>query len=998
MIKTFITSILFILIGQQSFGSSAVVMQAIMSDENLDFRCVRAALRQGEFGLSLLEDFRSRIDCNESQDSKSLCDCTKKLNQMDNDNFKDSQEYKSFEEKIKKEIAAEYAKDILHSENLASLRHIYLFDSIYGEESKCDLKFKEKSEFIYLNKFTEEVKDKNDLNKRIMSKNSSKEKAHAIKNDYEFISKLATTIQDQVPNADQITSVKSMNDIVKNIIGSEKNFDKFMNSMGSPIYFNYLNDTSADVSVASRVIIKTLAIMKRKSRSFEHYNSIREMGHFSMKDPSSYVSSRDIFNQIEEDLSASSRLAESSIKDVIEEEFSKFADKGCDGYQAIIDEINPDTLNQIVEQDYASFFNDNLHKSLSDYQKHSLSIAAGMFNKFSQTYRDEREYKEVDLLGEEAVYRINTFYCDKKAEMEKVTTSFNQTLPEDAEEAIKQNVEISQKLNTVNKELVTSKNKVLSLDEEVENTNEEIEKLESQKKLYELILKQGEGKAFNTVNGQRLLNLNNSKIRDLYYEHSGLPQKDIESMRKLYNKEKTNLFIIPNDVGLTDKISVANDNISKRKGIVNDKKIRITEWKKNIKKLKERRAELKVSFKKNDKIIAKYADKNKKAMLYSHYGARVDTYSTDSEGKVRSTRSENKYIKEPAIIKNGNLVELRDVAPKPLDYSHEEQKSTVMDNFNEVMGVAKEEPKPVFGNNVFAPQGITKSAVQNKPRSVKVAAPTQLETPYDSSIERLEEKISEQKEKVSSIENSSESINSNSEKAELSSAYQSTLDELKQLKEELQIEKEKALAFKAKKNQKKVNRVTAPAYRPIGSAGVSQSTRASSGSSSGSGSSDSFSGGASFSSAQSGPSANAVSNTGTRSSTQSSLTLDSSRSTNSGSSSNTASGNFSLREVTSSALESDNRIVRLDVDFSTMSEAKKEELFKGLFEEGEEEVIIELANGEKILISNNEALVKKEDKREIATENPSVEKRSNREVKKYQDLLDTLKVTEEPTN
>jgi len=983
MKKLIITTILIMTLGQSSYAVGVDIMRAFIGDENLDFQCITKALRQGQSGLDLLDEFRSRISCNEKADREELCQCISKLNKMDGVDFSKEKTHKKIKEKIKEQIAASLARDLLYDDGKASLNALYKIDAGYNDEnSSCKINLPEAKKGTFLEKHNKEINKDLDFYSNTFNGNIKKDPKKTREDDYQLIRELAEIIRSSNPNVHEITDVSKMSELIKDVSFNSVDPFMFMN-YNSAINDGIMNDSTSDHSVVSRIMIKTFNILREEDQEGQHYNRVRNLG-------GGHMMSGPLLAEFENGISDSKKEAEDSIKKVMEEELKAFTKKNCDKYNEELKAITEADLNLQVEQQYTNLFHINGSKSMDEYRNDYVAMGASIFvdilgiDNYSSTTTEE-----YNLIGEEYMYYMNSFYCHEMKGVERVMTSFSAASAKDAVDAARKNAEIVDRMNETEGEIKVAKEKRLELENEIRESKEKAEFYENQKELYEKIrtlgvAKEGEADGAYIVgaDGKRYLNMKNNEIRKLYFKYSGLSVAEIEAKREQFYKEGKNTFLLPGDEGLASKSIAAEAKKNKVLSIITKNEIAISSWNKDISKLTQRNALLQKEFDKNDAIVNTYAkDDETRAAIYSHVGANIGNKSPGGRGRVLDgINSDSDFMTADTIPTSITPTETtaqtsfgESVANSLSDFSASEASNNA----------------PVFNNSSLATEfGTTQqSAINSNTASTE-------ETPFDSGISSLENRIKDQQNKISSIENSGKISEEEKDKVNLASDYRAAIDELNSLKNELKKEKQKALDYKEKQRRKVA---ATPTPRPSFHAnrGLSQaSTR--SGSSSGSTSSsngDNFSGGSFGGAPSGGGSQSAVPSTsGSR---QSSLTLDSSRSPASTGGS-AGSGNYSMTQLGASGSYGDNRVVKVDVDFSNMTDAKKEEFFKDLFEEGETEVVIELANGEKILISNNEVVVKKEEKREVASENKNKDAPlPSRSVTKYQDLLDTLKVTEE---
>lgn len=141
---------------------------------------------------------------------------------------------------------------------------------------------------------------------------------------------------------------------------------------------------------------------------------------------------------------------------------------------------------------------------------------------------------------------------------------------------------------------------------------------------------------------------------------------------------------------------------------------------------------------------------------------------------------------------------------------------------------------------------------------------------------------------------------------------------------------------------------------------------------------------------------NSVSNssTGPSAGTQTSNTAGSASSKLSGSEQLSLNGSseseqFSISKADTNVV-SDGRLVQIDFAFDSVPESERVELLRKLFLEGEEEIVLELPNGEKMIVKNN---IKPESSEVIETQGPVIDLRRKKRHEDLKKLID-LEVTE----
>ena len=153
-------------------------------------------------------------------------------------------------------------------------------------------------------------------------------------------------------------------------------------------------------------------------------------------------------------------------------------------------------------------------------------------------------------------------------------------------------------------------------------------------------------------------------------------------------------------------------------------------------------------------------------------------------------------------------------------------------------------------------------------------------------------------------------------------------------------------------------------------------------------SSDNISSGSSVSSNSPAAYAASSQNSAPSSSQQNSVAGPVSRSSGQGSSAQSSSEKFTLSSGSISEVSDDSRVVKLDFNLDSISEEKRNAFFESLFLKDEHLIVLELPDGEKIVVENNSAptLKTKDVGRNIASKKDLVPKRKSRSTVKYEDL------------
>ena len=100
-----------------------------------------------------------------------------------------------------------------------------------------------------------------------------------------------------------------------------------------------------------------------------------------------------------------------------------------------------------------------------------------------------------------------------------------------------------------------------------------------------------------------------------------------------------------------------------------------------------------------------------------------------------------------------------------------------------------------------------------------------------------------------------------------------------------------------------------------------------------------------------------------------------------------SSGGIEISSFNGEASVTNARIVKVDFDLSTVNSEKQEELLEALFIDGEEQIIIETLEGKKIIVKNTLDKGKKNDKK-----NEDKRPTQNKNKMRHQNLIDLLKV------
>ncbi len=509
------------------------IMEIILN-EDFDSRCVSASLKQKEVGLSQLGSLASKIDCNEAIEAEELCNCVDDLNKMDKDFEKKKSKFASLKDRIRKKFASDYARDLIFRGGLPSLRTVFTLDSYVSyENEKCVIKGSEHNDSQFQKEFTRKMQEQVSENENIFVSSSPEEMKKKLNADYHFIKSLTQKVMEVVPSRSDIKSQESLRDIIHNVIFRSNHSFDFMSSE-SPLYNQISNEGKHDNLLISKIVFNTMETLRNEKVSMAMQQS---SGRFIIGKT----------GQLERYQSSDRNkdfLVEFEIKNAINKYSRSFVKDSCANINASIANVGPDEIDRATEEKFQDLFNPNLAGSLNNYRSEVPKLTAGIIdkvilNKFGDFNMSEEEY---NLLTEEYMYVMNSFYCHQRSEVADIINIFQGEGAEAAKKAAQSNAAITEQISELNKRIAESEFESTRANNIVKEEEEKLIEYEKEKKmLNDLIKNQGVEK----INGEAFLDLSNSQMRNLYARFSGLSDEEFDKKIELFNETRSNTFKIP---------------------------------------------------------------------------------------------------------------------------------------------------------------------------------------------------------------------------------------------------------------------------------------------------------------------------------------------------------------------------------------------------------------------------------------------------------------------
>ncbi len=1000
----------FIFILSQMQNLSAVefdLMKVLIGNELVDRRCVVAAMRQEEKGLMALGIFASRLNCNAMKDPEKLCACNAKLAKMDKNAQENEIRFGYFGKVVKDAMATDHIDYYYKKEDTSHFDTLALLDEIYADgNNKCTLDLKEAGEDEFKQKFQKIVKKQLKDSQEMLYKYSQKKAEYFREKDGEFIHDLARHILRGIPKEDKSNNNSDLNVRLKESLAKLKEKSSFNRVHSeSPLYSKYFGRGEKGDTFLLRIVERSLNRIDSHDQNARDIEN--ETSSSSRTSRSGVVQSRGA-EAAQRDLSNSRDRLKTNLLAIIKDESVSEAAKLCNKSMNEVKNLDSDSLKIQIADKFQKYFTNGTKKSLVDYQE-DVKFLRDIFlqNTLGNNYQDKVNNNEIESIDAEYMYHMNSYYCYKKKKIEEIPGSMTDAVRQSVEAAGQRNVEL-QKTKNIFTTLITDNEHIVAT--ATANNKQGLKNINEQNKrvaLFESILA-GEKGVYQEGNDVYLDFTENPELRDAYIEHSGVDKSEIKGDLVVARNRAQSYIQVLNVQGLKEGLKEAKTKIEEEKALMLKRSNNIATTNTRIKGLKSEKKAVVDEYDKNCELIAKHVGVENVDTINANAGVFKQI---NKNSKTTTLRPPRKLGFSDTDLRNNNSeISMDSIKEEKIhaDYrekvsNEREEKAKYVDFKNKVKPTSNVENNKT---NVFKSNSLDslfsskqkKNKKSERPGKVEQGTTSETEaaaTPVvNSDLARLENIIAEQNARISALSTPSpEAKEEKQSKVDIERAQ--ALAELEELKGQLRREEVKVNSAPVAVEQNLVSNV--PMQRQNIAPNVSNGSFSSSASApinenqaQNTVAANNFSTGANLSSTPSGQ--QAIRSSSSKSGKQS-LTLDGSRGpASNGSGEVTEGGNFSLTQISETSSYGDNRVVKLDFNLSKIPANKKDEFLKNLFEDGEKEVILELPDGETILVLNNdftESLDVGPLPQEIIAP-----KRPARETIKYSDLLDTLQVTE----
>jgi len=929
-----ITSILIMIVSHFTMAENFNFMRTMFDGEKVDARCLSVALSQRENGISLLEAFNKEFNCNTISDPMKMCDCIKNYKSLEKDSHNKKEQFKFIKWRLKESLAKQKAENSLNPKVLSKLNNIHELDQVYTNgEQNCYPDLKSENTSKVEDSYNKVIRKKFNESRNQFVNYNEKDRNEVKELDHKLVLQLREAFNDSRSQYRSRSRDENFEDeLFNNLISKVASSSK---NKKSPLYKLIINNDGSFPEFLKEIVNPT-------GYGLELDNSKESV----LKDlkGSLIKKSKDACNKINESLSTMSN----------------------------------DEVDRLVNQDLQDYFNFDFSNSLTEFRKliNSFLEREGLNSNLGQGHELSASERHVN---NEFNHQMNRFFCYEAHEMDSCGEDLSPEQKLIYEKASKRNSAIAVE--------------VREIDEQILSNESEAKKLNKQ--------------------------INKHLFRERLLEHRLIAVKHLLTGRPLKDWEANNKNILgiikeldnPTPESLKIMLKGISRDKSKLKKKIEEKKDRVNVLKNQLEIINENRKSLVGEYNQNNEVMDELAGEGSAARENASTGAKISgtTPSTTPSNSSNVSSSGTTFVRGGSTKQSRNSAAARartrsrsKATTKAADPDFDKKENFFkaekgfMSELLDDMGKADFGPGPKEEGNVFEKftnlsqlqdKDGSKSQVSNivSPEALKSGSDKEKDEvtgKYDSdqvalnsNLERLQKRIAEQDAEINRLKNSKNG--DTSKESKLKKEYDATLAEFNQVKDELAKAKEEP--------QTPQTNTSTRSFSPSDNSqriGSSQRTR----NQNTQGQAPSVDSGPVGS--RQGDAARAPSST--TSYQGSNLTLDS---TQAGSSSGSS---FSLTAIPSSIDSNsvDERIVKLNVNLSSIPEDQKEAFLKGLFKDGEKSVILESPNGEKMLVSNNKLINSLKTNAKEKEKAPAV----SREISSHADLIHRLEESKKIDN